>query len=154
VRNALPKTIQQIRLSLHEAAVPYQLLGQDHLTVGFGSAEILIEVVERGESTIIRVSACVLDDVVVDDADVELLVLRALNNRNRTLAYGKFFFDLDRGRVNVEYELLGDFMQDQEFINALTSVAQLADDHDDLLQREIGMGRRAADRLTRAGDAE
>jgi hypothetical protein len=37
-------------------------------------------------------------------------------------------------------------LQDSEFMNALTTVARLADDHDDVLVRELGHGRRAADR--------
>jgi Putative bacterial sensory transduction regulator len=69
-----------------------------------------------------------------------------LNERNRTLPYGKFFFDPAAGEIHVEYELLGDDLQESEIINALTTVARLADDHDDVLVGELGHGRRAADR--------
>jgi hypothetical protein len=37
-------------------------------------------------------------------------------------------------------------MQDSEFMNALTTVARLADDNDDLLMAELGHGRRGSDR--------
>ena len=76
----------------------------------------------------------------------EFRLLRSLNERNRTLPYGKFFFDAAAGEIHVEYELLGDELQDAEFVNALTTVARLADDHDDVLMDEVGHGRRAADR--------
>lgn len=132
-----------MRLALQERGIAYDLAGNDHLVVGYGSADIEVRVKAMGESSVIHISACVLDEVDIA-ADGELHLLRGLNERNRTVAYGKFYFE--DGKIQVEYELLGDFMQNEEFLNALTSVSQLADDHDDLLQGELGVGRRAVDR--------
>ena len=146
------RAISQMRLALQERGISYELPGDDHLVIGYGSAEIGIRVRARGESTVIHIAACVLDEVTIE-ADQELLLMRGLNERNRTVSYGKFFFE--NGSIQVEYELLGDFMQDEEFISALTAIAQVADDHDDLLRSELGSGRRAADRtVAGAGDLE
>ena len=96
------------------------------------------------------ISACVLDEVDLATRTSSAL-LRSLNERNRSLPYGKFFFDRPRGEIQVEYELLGDHLQDAEFMNALTTVAELADDHDDLLKQELAtvVGPPTADRRAR-----
>ncbi len=91
------------------------------------------------------ITACILDHVQLDD-ESEFKLLRGLNERNRVVPYGKFFFDGLRGEIHVEYELLGDHLQDEEFLYALTTVAELADDHDDSLQQELKTGRRGIDR--------
>jgi hypothetical protein len=139
-------TLDLARLALQAHAIEYEIEADDRLAVAYGSARLTIIVRRAVESSVMRVSACVLDELTVDD-DLELRLLRSLNERNRTLPYGKFYFDRSRGQIHVEYELLGDDLQDSEFMNALTTVCRLADDHDDMLMSELGHGRRAADRL-------
>jgi hypothetical protein len=138
-------TFEQVRLALQARGFEYVVDADDRLTIDYGSARISTVVKAVGDSAVVRVDACVLDGVRPDVVD-ELHVLRSLNERNRAAPYGKFSYDAERSEIVVEYELLGDHLQDPEFLNALTTVAQLADDHDDLLQRELGIGRRAADR--------
>lgn len=133
------------RLGLQSHDIAYDVEADDRLAIDYGSARLTVNVRRTGESAVIRVSACVLDEVKVD-GDEELRLLRSLNERNRTLRYGKFFYDPGLGAIQVEYEILADDVQDSEFMNALTTVTQLADDHDDLLRDELGRGRRAADR--------
>ncbi len=53
--------------------------------------------VRTGESSVMHISACVLDEIELSDED-EFRVLRSLNERNRSLPYGKFFFDADGRR--------------------------------------------------------
>jgi antitoxin component of MazEF toxin-antitoxin module len=143
--DAVASTINLARLALQAHEFGYQVEAEDRLAIDYGSARLTILVRRRGESAVMRVSACVLDDIDVTD-DAELRLHRSLNERNRTLPYAKFFFDHDAGEIHVEYELLGDDLQDTEFMNALTTIAQLADDHDDILLEELGHGRRATDR--------
>ena len=76
----------------------------------------------------------------------ESTALRALNDRNRSVRFAKFMLEQGAGSITLEYDLLGDYLQPEELINAVTAVAQMADDHDDLLREELGGGRRAADR--------
>jgi len=139
------QAVDLARLKLQSHGIAYDVEGDDRLAVDYGSARAIILVRQTGESSVFRMSACVLDDVFVDGEE-ELLLLRSLNERNRTLPYGKFFFHPAAGEIHLEYEILADDVQDSEFMNALTSVTQLADDHDDLLRNELGRGRRAADR--------
>jgi hypothetical protein len=143
--DAVASTIELARLALQSHGIAYEHEAGDRLVVDYGSARLKIVVRRTGESSVMHVSACVLDAVAVSDDD-ELRLLRSLNERNRALPYGKFFLDPSTEEIHVEYELLGDHLQDAEFMNALTTVARLADDHDDLLMAELGHGRRGADR--------
>ena len=140
-------TIELARLALQAHGIAYELAADDRLEVDYGSARLSIIVRRTVESSVVHISACVLDAIELSAED-EFRVLRSLNERNRSLPYGKFFFDSTTGEIQVEYELLGDHMQDAEFMNALTTVAKVADDHDDILMAELGQGRRAADRKT------
>lgn len=110
-----------------------------------GSAQVSLEFDDLGGGSVIRVSALVLDEL-EQNGDDDLSALRAVNDRNRTLRFGKFIWDAEKREIRLEYNLLGDWLQPEELMNALTSVAQMADAHDDLLQEELGSGRRAADR--------
>jgi hypothetical protein len=139
------QAVDLARLTLQSHGIAYDVESDDRLAVDYGSARATILVRQTGESSVFHVSACVLDEVFVDAED-ELRLLRSLNERNRTLPYGKFFYHPAAGEIHLEYEILADDVQDSEFMNALTTVTQLADDHDDLLRDELGRGRRAADR--------
>jgi Putative bacterial sensory transduction regulator len=143
--DVVASTIELARLALQGHGLSYDIEADDRLAIDYGSARLVIVVRRTGESSVMRVSACVVDAVAVSDDD-EFRLLRSLNERNRSLPYGKFFFDRAAGEVHIEYEVLGDDLQDSEFMNALTTVARIADDHDDILIAELGHGRRAADR--------
>src|SRR3954468_2704944 len=119
------------RLAVQAHEIEYEIEADDRLAVAYGSARLTIIVRRAVESTVMRVSACVLDELSVED-ELELRLLRSLNERNRTLPYGKFFCDQRGGQIIGEYELLGGHLQDFEFMNALTTFCRLADDHDDL----------------------
>lgn len=145
VDDVIASAVDLARLALQAHGFSYDVEANDRLGVDYGSARLSIVVRRTGDSSVMRVSACVLHGVSLTD-EGEFRLLRSLNERNRTLPYGKFFFDAAAGEIHVEYELLGDELQDSEFVNALTTVARLADDHDDVLMVEVGHGRRAADR--------
>jgi hypothetical protein len=148
---AIDRTIDQARLVLQQRGLGYEAVGDDRLLVEYGSADLLIAVKSMGESTVVLITACVLDQVQLEDDEAEFSLLRGLNERNRIVPYGKFFLDRARGEIHVEYELLGDYLQDEEFLNALTTVAELADDHDDSLQKEFAVGCRARERSAESG---
>jgi type III secretion system-like peptide-binding chaperone len=148
---AIDRTRDRARLVLQERGLPYEAVGDDRLDVGYGSAVLAISVKTMGASTVMLITACVLDHVELQDDEAEFSLLRSLNERNRVVPYGKFFFDRARGEIHVEYELLGDHLQDEEFLNALTTVAELADKHDDSLQHELAGGRRGSERSTSSG---
>jgi Putative bacterial sensory transduction regulator len=139
---------EQVRLTLQRRGVRFEEPANGRFRIQHGSADVDVEVRSSAGATVIKTSALVLDAMDAD-SETELRVLRSLNDRNRALPYGKFWFDAEKGEVAVEYDMLGDHLQDPELMTALVSIAGLADDHDDLLQEELGTGRRAADRAGR-----
>lgn len=140
--------VDQVRLILQSRGIQYEVLPEGVLKIDYGSAETIISFRWSAGETVILVSSRVLEDLSIDDA-LEFRILRSLNDRNRTLPFGKFMLDRESASVSVEYEILGDHLQDPEFMTALSAVAVLADDHDDLLQQEFGTGRKAAERRGR-----
>lgn len=136
--------LEQVRIALIQRDIEHTLDGS-RFSINYGSAEVQIDVVDSPPVPRVALRAAVLVDVAVDDNEDELLLLRHLNERNAHLRFGKFYFDRDRERIVVEYEILGTHMQPEEVLHALSVVATLADDHDDLLLEQIGRGRRAAD---------
>src|SRR4051794_30173681 len=136
---------QLVEGALIERGVRFERAEDSTLRVPHGSAEVRIEIDDLAGGTVIRVSALVLDEFDLGP-DQESTALRALNDRNRNVRFAKFMLDQSKASITLEYDLLGDYLQPEELINAVTAVAQLADDHDDLLRDELGSGRRAADR--------
>src|SRR3954451_6533292 len=143
--NETPSVLQLVETTLAEREIRYDRRPGPVLHVPHGSAEGMIAVDDLAGGNVIRVSALVLDELAVD-SDAENTVLKALNDRNRSVRFAKFVLDPDGTNIRLEYDLLGDFLQAEELINAVTSIAQMADDHDDLLRQELGSGRRAIDR--------
>jgi hypothetical protein len=131
--------------ALSERGIRFERRGAQSLHIPHGSAEVTVGFDDLAGGTVIRVSSLVLDDLALSP-DQEATALRALNDRNRSVRFAKFILESGAGSIMLEYDLLGDYLQPEELINAVTAVAQMADDHDDLLRDELGGGRRAADR--------
>lgn len=106
----------------------------------FASARVLVGFTPLGEQTVIALRAPVLHDVPLDDG--ASAALHALNDLNRATHFGKWTLYEDERVIVVEYDLLGDYLQENELMTALTALARLADQQDDVLQRQLG-GRRS-----------
>lgn len=143
--NESPAVLQIVESTLAEREIRFDRRPGPVVHVRHGSAEVIIGFDDLAGGSVIRVSAVVLDDLGVG-SDAEPVVLKALNDRNRAVRFAKFVLGPDGDSITLEYDLLGDFLQPEELINAVTSIAQMADDHDDLLRQELGSGRRAIDR--------
>lgn len=136
---------QLVEGALIERGIRFERRNDAALCIPHGSAEVLVDIDDLAGGTVIRVSALVLDELELAPEE-ESAALRALNDRNRSVRFAKFMLERGAGSITLEYDLLGDYLQPEELINAVTAVAQMADDHDDLLRQELGGGRRAADR--------
>src|SRR3954447_22351142 len=97
-------TIDHARLTLQSHDISYDVQAGDRLAIDYGSAQLSILVRDAGGSAVIHFLSCVVDDIPVD-ADNELRLLRSLNERNRTLPYGKFYYDSGAAAIYVEYEI-------------------------------------------------
>ena len=113
----------------------------DELQLRFSSSLVSIGFDQVGEQVIIEMRSQVLREVPDFQAKV-LELLRALNELNLRSRFGKWVADESRTTVALEYDLLGDHLQEEEFMTALAMIARLADREDDLLQTRFG-GKKA-----------
>jgi hypothetical protein len=140
--------VEEVRLIFQRRGISYGALAADELIVHHGSADVVVSFSSSGGRSVISVSADVLSHCEIAPHE-QLRALRSLNDRNRSLSFGKFLLNMEAGTIALRYELLADSLQDEELLNALASVARAADDHDDVLQAELGTGLRASDRSGR-----
>lgn len=107
--------------------------------VRFSSALLHVGLSRIGAQVIITLRAPVLREV-PHQRRAELLDV--LNGLNRETHFGKWaFYDGER-LVALEYDLLGDYLQEDELMTAIAALARVADQQDDLLQQRFG-GHRA-----------
>lgn len=139
--------VDEVRLVLQRHGVEYDALSPDELRIHHGSADVQLTC-STGARSVVSLSSDVLSECDIRE-DGRLRALRGLNDRNRSLSFGKFFYDEEARTIVLRYDLLADHMQDEELLHALYAVAQTADDHDDLLQSELGTGLRASERSRR-----
>ena len=112
----------------------------DRLVLRFSSAIVIIGFRPWGAQTLIELRSNVLRDVSAD----RLQVLEHVNSLNSEEVFGRWVFYPEGRIVALEYDMLGDHLQEPELMAAFTSIAQLADHYDDLLQQDIG-GHRGVD---------
>src|SRR5688572_21673738 len=105
-----------------------------HVPVPQGSAAVAIDFHDWSAGrSLIRLRAQVLEDVELDSRN-RLEVLEHLNALNQSTVFGRFYLDADRTTIMLEHELLGDFLDAGELINALQTLGLVADQTDDELQ--------------------
>ncbi|GAB3034187.1 T3SS (YopN, CesT) and YbjN peptide-binding chaperone 1 [Mycobacterium bourgelatii] len=110
-------------------------IGELHLR--FSSVAITIQLVDWGAQTLIHISSHVLTGVTAGTKRI-LIELNDLNARSH---FGRWVYYKDSRAIAIEYDLLGDHLQENELMTALAAVARLADYHDDALQQEFGGAR-------------
>jgi type III secretion system-like peptide-binding chaperone len=105
-------------------------------TMRFASTALRLGFTTMGHQTVIALRAPVLRDIPTASGFTPLLT--RLNELNCISHFGKWSFYASERLVVLEYDLLGDHLQENELMTALTTLARLADQQDDLLQREFG----------------
>jgi antirestriction protein len=107
----------------------------------FASAVVVLSFEQIGAQVVIALRAPVLSDVSPSSEGV----LAELNRRNCESHFGKWAYYASTEVIVVEYDLLGDHLQEDELMTAVAAIARLADEGDDALQQTLGTGRRAAE---------
>lgn len=116
-------------------------LTADEFVLRFSSAVVHVGFGKSGRQVLIHLRSPVLQEI-HPDATLDGGLLRDLNALNADCVFGKWvLYDIERV-VSLEYDLLGDHLQEDELMTALALVAREADHHDDVLQQKFG-GRKA-----------
>lgn len=111
------------------------------MALRFASAVVSIHFDDWGQQTVIQLRSNVLLGV---SHEPTAAVLVEVNRLNCESAFGRWAYYQDEGVLALEYDMIGDHLQEPELMGALTTVAMLADHQDDQLQVLFG-GRRATD---------
>jgi hypothetical protein len=128
----------QVAAILEVSSLTWTETSAGGMFIRFSSAGVSIELVGWGAQTLIQISSNVLSGV---QAPVES-VLREVNQLNTISQFGRWVYYAEAGTISVEYDLLGDHLQENELMTGLAALARLADHHDDQLQQRLG-GRRS-----------
>lgn len=112
----------------------------DGYALRFASALLLVGFTKLGKQTVITLRAPILRNFHLD-SQAEAILSR-LNELNCSTHFGKWMLYEDEQIIALEYDMLGDHLQEDELMTAVTMLARLADQQDDVLQRELG-GERA-----------
>jgi hypothetical protein len=107
----------------------------DGFSLRFSSAIVHLTLGKLGKQVLIQVRSNVLRDLPYGDAE---RVLAELNQLNCASFFGKWVYYVEERLIALEYDLLGDHLQEEELMTALATVARLADRHDDILQGVLG----------------
>lgn len=128
---------RQIVAILEANALTWTETSSGSIFLRFSSAGIAIQLVQWGAQTLIHISSHVLVGV----EDKTKRILKELNRLNEESHFGRWVYYRENKAIAVEYELLGDHLQENELMTSLAALARLADYHDDVLQRKLGGAR-------------
>lgn len=129
---------QQVKAILEANTLPWTESDSGSIYLRFASAAVAIEFAMWGEQVLIEMSSHVLTNV---EGGTKRILL-ALNELNKASRFARWVYYIDTRTISIEYDLLGDHLQENELMTSLNTLARQADRHDDLLKKEFG-GTRA-----------
>jgi T3SS (YopN, CesT) and YbjN peptide-binding chaperone 1 len=132
------KVRQQSLAILENNGLTWSQAGEDY-SLRFASAQLLLGFTALGAQTLITLRAPVLHNVLL--AGNTAAIHATLNELNCASHFGKWALYENENLIALEYDLLGDHLQEDELMTALTALARLADQQDDLLQQKFGGNR-------------
>lgn len=143
---------EQIREVVAEAGFEHGVIGDDQiLMVRAPEAEgtnrstfvsVRCEQV-RETSVIVFLHAVVLVDI-PDEDETKIKAALIMNDLNTREVIGRWVFYVDSLKIELEYELLGDFLAEGDILASISALGFSSDKHDELLREELG-GRRPID---------
>ncbi len=122
-----------IRYSTHED-------GSYIVKQGAGSTLVSIQPMNWKSRTLVKIVAPLAVQITTTSGELGLW----LAQKNNALMFGRFSLDLPRSAVWLEHILLGDYLDADELLAAVSQVALLADEYDEQVAAMAG-GKRAAD---------
>ena len=133
------RATQKVRAILEDNGLCFSMR-EEEFALRFSSAMLLVGFSTVGTQTLITLRAPILQNVPVGGGRTDR-ILRELNLRNCESHFGKWMLYEDLQLIALEYDLLGDQLQEEELMTALATLARLADHQDDLLQKKLGGSR-------------
>ena len=125
---------------LRRFGVTYEVRPNNDLVIRQGSAAVCIKVLMRNDRCFVHCLAPVAMNIAASNEPLT----RFLLEENNRLLLGKFSLDTEQKTVWFEHALLGTTLDDEALLMTLTTVALIADQHDEQIA-EMGSGQRFID---------
>jgi hypothetical protein len=116
-----------------------------------GTAAVIVRPDTFNEEPLVFLHSPILQGVAFAEAGARALA--AVNLRNCRLVFGRLCYYEVEGVIALEYAILAQHLQSDEFVRVLQILAAYADTLDDDLRHELGIGARARDVWGSTGDA-
>ncbi len=134
---ALRRKIEDI---LRQKKLSYEVKPNGAIWVRKGSTVVVITTGKWGKRMLVKLAA----PVALNITKITPELTRFLVEKNFALLFGKFSLDTKGKGIWYEHVLLGDFMDVDEFLVAISAVAITADEYDEQVSK-MAKGKRVAD---------
>jgi type III secretion system-like peptide-binding chaperone len=78
----------------------------------------------------------------IEEPESRAQLLEVVNDLNAQSRFGRFVYYPELRVIALEYDLLGDDLQESELMNAVTLISEVANARDEELKLRLGTGRR------------
>lgn len=113
------------------------------IAIAKGTTVIFVELIENNEGIVF---VRILSPIVSEMKKLDGKILLKIFEKNSQLIFGKITLDLENRRINLENNLLGNFIDEAEFVFAIAELINFADAVDEELA-SLTEGKRVIDML-------
>ena len=135
----MQRLIEQVAGILHRNGVEFDTRADGtQYRILLDSSATFVSFSDYGGRTVVSLYSPILQEV--DDAGGRENILEALNDLNAASRFGRFVYYPELRVIALEYDLLGDDLQEDELMNAVGLVSETANAQDEELKLVLGTG--------------
>ena len=135
----MQRLIEQVAGILHRNGVEFDTRADGtQYRILLDSSATFVSFSDYGGRTVVSLYSPILQEV--DDAGGRENILEALNDLNAASRFGRFVYYPELRVIALEYDLLGDDLQEAELMNAIGLVSETANAQDEELKLVLGTG--------------
>ncbi len=135
----MQRLIEQVAGILHRNGVEFDTRADGtQYRILLDSSATFVSFSDFGGRTVVSLYSPILQEV--DEAGGRENILEALNDLNAASRFGRFVYYPELRVIALEYDLLGDDLQEAELMNAIGLVSETANAQDEELKLVLGTG--------------
>jgi hypothetical protein len=135
----MQRLIEQVAGILHRNGVEFDTRADGtQYRILLDSSATFVSFSDYGGRTVVSLYSPILQEV--DDAGGRENILEALNDLNAASRFGRFVYYPELRVIALEYDFLGDDLQEAELMNAIGLVSETANAQDEELKLVLGTG--------------
>jgi hypothetical protein len=137
----MQRVIEQVAGILHRNGVEFDTRADgNEYRILRDSTATFVSFHRFGEATIVSLYSPVLQEVEEGDRIAE--ICQAMNDLNASSRFGRFVYYPELRVIALEYDLLGDELQEEELMYAVDLISNVANAQDEELKLRLGTGLR------------